>query len=229
MGTAVSVPEPAPSRGQLLPPFPSQGPHSGPLLRSPEGGAWDRSDPGRGWRELEKGPPPPRRVPCRLLGAAPFFPEHNFSITPARDSGDKEPLPRNLCRYSQSCERNYVPMCPGFPLPPRGLAPPSALALPRLSDPLSPRGLGATARDVQTQLSARAIDSRIAFGQSRAAARGGGGRRTGGTGEWRHHAEAGTHTLNTHTHTHTHTRWGPSRGGGVRVWGGGWWHKGPNV
>lgn len=105
-------------------------------------------------------------------------------------------------------------MSPGFPLPPWGLAAPFALALPRPSDPLSPRGLGTAARDVQTQLSAGAIDSRIAFGQSRAAARGGGGRRTGGTGEWRHHAEAGTHT-------HTHTRWGPYRGGGVRVWVGG--------
>ncbi|XP_013372427.1 PREDICTED: translation initiation factor IF-2-like, partial [Chinchilla lanigera] len=50
------------------------------------------------------------------------------------------------------------------------------------SDPLSPRGLGAAARDVQTQLSAGARDSRIAFGQSGAAARAGRGR-----------AEAGTH------------------------------------
>lgn len=45
--------------------------------------------------------------------------------------------------------------------------------VPRSARPLPPRGLGAAARDVQTQLSAGARDSRIAFGQSGAAARDG--------------------------------------------------------
>jgi hypothetical protein len=44
---------------------------------------------------------------------------------------------------------------------------------PALRPASPPRGLGAAARDVQTQLSAGARDSRIAFGQSGAAARDG--------------------------------------------------------
>ena len=91
-------------------------------------------------------------------------------------------------------EHGRVPTYPGSPPHPGDLRrpPPWLFLHPPTRSP--PRGLGATARDVQTQLSARARDSRIAFGQSGAAARGGGGRRPGGTGGWRHHAEAGTHT-----------------------------------
>lgn len=53
------------------------------IARTPggDGGNWK-------WGHL-----PHAASPAGSWGAAPFFPEHNFSITPARDSGDKEPLP----------------------------------------------------------------------------------------------------------------------------------------
>lgn len=146
--------------------------------------------PREGTEGVGKGATSPTPRPLAAPGSS-CPPPHNFSVTAARHSGERR---WGGCKGSPAASVLPSGECPGFPSPPWGLAPPSAWALPRPSDPLSPRGLGAAARDVQTQLSARARDSRIAFGQSRAAARGGGGRRTGGTGEWRHHAEAGTHT-----------------------------------
>lgn len=82
-------------------------PRPPPGASAPEGGAWDSSDPRRGRRELEKGPPPPLRVPWRLWGTAPLLPTQNF-ITPARDSGWE----KNSCSGAsaasvlQSCERS---------------------------------------------------------------------------------------------------------------------------
>ena len=128
---------------------------AGPGVAEPLGG-----DGGRG----ERG-----RLPPAALGACvPASPARLLrSPSPGSPGGGGESRrgvsaaavlrPREHCR---------VPTCPGSPPHPGDLRrPPPWLSLhPPTRSP--PRGLGATARDVQTQLSARARDSRIAFGQS---------------------------------------------------------------
>lgn len=127
----------------------------------------------------------PRPVPPAALGACmPASPARLLrSPSPGSQGGGGESRRGvSAAAVLRPREHGRVPTCPGSPPHPGDLRrPPPWLSLhPPTRSP--PRGLGATARDVQTQLSARAKDSRIAFGQSGAAARGGGGRRPGGTG-----------------------------------------------
>lgn len=65
---------------------------------APEGGAWDRSDPG-GDGGIGKGATSPTRRPLAALGNGSPLPAHNFSVTPAQDSGG-EKLQGLLCRFS---------------------------------------------------------------------------------------------------------------------------------
>lgn len=115
----------------------------------------------------------------RTLATLGINPPH-FSVTPIPGSRGKRL--QKICRFSLLVLRTHLgPDVPGIPPyhPGDSLHPLLWLSL----DPptrSSARGLGAAARDVQTQLSAGAIDSRIAFGQSGAAARGGEGREAHG-------------------------------------------------
>lgn len=103
--------------------------------------------PGGDGMGVAKGPPPPLGVPQRLWGTAPT--PHTTS-RPSPGPGDKaartpsaqSPRPESATRSPSARD----------PAPGASLRPPLGLSLP--SDLLSPRGLGAAARDVQTQLSA---------------------------------------------------------------------------
>lgn len=130
----------------------------------------------RSTRAVALGPPPPRgaRGAGRVGAGARGDPEGGAPLRGA--AGDPQLLCSRArdardggrgCTSAAGSAPEVLKGCGGVPRvrgPSRALRPASPL-----------RGLGAAARDVQTQLSAGARDSRIAFGQSGAAARGGEG------------------------------------------------------
>lgn len=176
-----------PRRAPARPPVPARRPRAS----APEGGAWLAEIPGgTGGGGRRAASPTPR--PPAALGPAP---SRTTSRSPARFR-------------EQSCEDPAArPSGPGKALGPEGPGPPppgprSALrgGSPRPSDLLAPRGLGAAARDVQTQLSAEPETRELRLdNQEPRPVRGGGARER--------HAEAG------------HTGGGPVGAGCARVRG----------